>query len=845
VRWVPTPSEMDARQAVDRLVDDLAALDRAYSRGHHGRWSASRRASIVDEYLVRVFDAAAPPARVALVALGGYGRGELAPRSDIDLLILHDGARPDEIAALADRLLYPLWDARLDVGHAVRTADEAVVLAAERLDTLTTMLDGRALAGDEALWTTVRGRIGDAVGDVRDLAERLAEEADRRLERHGSVSWLLEPELKEGAGGLRDVAALGWLEAAAGRRLTEEGLLRDSERRAVEAAAEFLVRVRSALHLETGRRLDRLVMDVQPAIAGALGFEDEPDLRAVDALMRNVFEHARHIEHALRSVFDRLLRGSPPEPVDPSPEGVLRAFVAAARGRAVIAPQTLDAVEAVALRDEIEWTDGVRDLFLELVDAGEPSVAMFEAMDRLGILARFLPEWKAVRCRPQRDPYHRYSVDLHLLRTFGGVARALDRDVGDDQMDDPMMAEAVAAIRHRSGVLLGALLHDIGKNGAGRHVPEGDRLAGVALARMRVPDADRSIAHWMVRDHLLLSDTATRRDLGDEDLILDVAAKVETGERLAALYVLTVADAAATGPLAWTPWRSALVRELVAKVQRVLDRGQMGVEVAEQLTERADEIRKALAAEDDALVERFLLRMPRAYLLGVPVERIAEHLGLLTTRVGPTEVRTISGPGERAGTYSLTVVAADRRGLLSSIAGALSLAGLSILSAQVFTTEDDVAVDVFDVEGVFEPQVGEDRWRDFRASLRKALEGRVSLEHLVDQKRRYYPPPRSDLPMEVSLHNDASDFFSVIDVGAADRIGLLFDITRTLAALDLDVHLAKVATYAGRVVDAFYVRDSLGRKLEDPSEIAEIEHALRERLAPTPHEEGGSRSPLA
>jgi [protein-PII] uridylyltransferase len=827
---------MDPRLAVGRLVDDLAALDRAYSRGHHGRWSASRRASLVDSCLRSLFDPAAPPAGVALVALGGYGRGELSPRSDIDLLILHVGASPEDVAALADRLLYPLWDARLDVGHAVRTPDEAVAMAVERLDVLTATLDGRLLAGDEDLWSSVRGRALDVCGDGRSFGARLRQDVERRLERHGSVSWLLEPELKEGRGGLRDAAALGWLETVAGRPLVELGLLTAGERGAVEDATEFLVRVRSALHLETGRRTDRLVMDVQPAIAAALGFVDEPGLRAVDGLMRNVFEHARRVEHALDAALDRLLRGgSSVELSATTPEAVLSAFVDVARRGGIVAAETLDAVERAGLPHEVEWTDGVRDAFLQLLATGDAATRALEAMDAAGVLTRYVPEWAAVRCRPQRDPYHRYSVDVHLLRTFSGIATAL----GGDHLDDPMTAEAAAAISHPSGVLLGALLHDIGKTGAGRHVREGDRIAGEALARMRIAEPDRALAHWMVREHLLLSDTATRRDLSDEDLIMDVASRVETTERLAALYLLTVADAAATGPLAWTPWRAALVRELVAKVQRVLDRGQMGVEVAEQLSERADEIRKALAAQDEAAVERFLLTMPRAYLLGVPVDRVAQHFGLLTSVIGPTEVKTLSGPGERLGTYSLTVVAADRRGLLASIAGALSLAGLSILTAQVFTSDDDIAVDVFEVEGAFEPNVDEARWREFRASLRKAIEGRISLEHRVAEKRRYYPP-KADVPVEVSAHNDASDFFTVIEVGAPDRLGLLFDITRTFAELDLDVHIAKVATYGGRVVDAFYVRDALGRKLEDPSQLGEIEEALRERLEPVGDREGPS-----
>jgi [protein-PII] uridylyltransferase len=413
---------------------------------------------------------------------------------------------------------------------------------------------------------------------------------------------------------------------------------------------------------------------------------------------------------------------------------------------------------------------------------------------------------------------------VHLLRTFANVARLLD-DPGEERV----AAEAASLVRDRDGVLLGALLHDIGKTGEGGHVAVGREVAARALDRMRLPTATRDLAHFMVAEHLLLPDTATRRDLEDDDLVLDVASRVGEPERLAALYLLAVGDAVATGPAAWTPWRQTLIRELVAKVQRVLERGEAGPQTAERLTERADALRSLLPDLSEDEMRHFLLRMPRSYVLTLPPARIAEHHAIVAPPLGALEVRTLTGVGERPGTYALTVVAADRPGLLSLIAGALSLAGLSILSAQVFTTEDGAAVDVFDVEGAFEPEISEERWREFRTTLRKAIEGRLALDHRVEAKRRHYPPPRHGFPLEVRVHPDASDFFTVVEVGAADRIGLLFDVTRTFAELRLDVHLAKVATFGARVVDAFYVRDVLGRKL-DEEQVAELERALRARL---------------
>lgn len=816
---------------VARLLDELRALERAYSPGHQGRWSASRRADLVDACLRELFADADAPEGVTLVALGGYGRERLSPASDVDLLILHDGARQDDVAALAERILYPLWDAGLTVGHAVRTPGECEAVAAERLDARTAMLDGRVLAGDARAWEGARLRVLDPVrSDPRAFAQALLADAEARRERHGDVSFLLEPDLKEGAGGLRDVRLLGWLETALGARLEDAELVRRAEREAVDAADEFLERVRGALHLETGRATDRIALDQQQHLARSLGFSDEPGLQAVDGLMRAVFEHARQVEHVVRSVLDRYLRGAldPPE-LDPTPQGVLRAFEGVARAGGVMPAASLDRIAATPIPDEGPWTDDVRDAFFDLLATGREGVRALEMLDRIGLLVRYLPAWSAVRCRPQRDPYHLFSVDMHLLRALEGMGRLLD----DPEADEPMAVEAARAVSDLDALRLGALLHDIGKTGLGSHVAEGARIAEETLGRMRLPERTRALASFMVAHHLLLSDTATRRDLEDEDLVLDVAAKVGDPERLAALYLLAIADARATGPLAWTEWRATLARELVAKVQHVLERGEVGAETSVRLDERTGSIREGLARESPEAVERFLARLPRSYLLTVPVERIVRQHALIAPPLAAREVRTLAERGTRAGTYALTIVAGDRPGLLSMIAGALSLAGLSILTAQVFTTEDGVAVDVFEVEGAFEAEIGQERWREFRGILRRAIEGRLSLAYRVGEKRKHYPPPSGDVPVRVAVDNDVSDFFTVIEVGAPDRIGLLFDITRTFAELQLDVHLAKVATYGARVVDAFYVRDQLGRKVDDAERIAELERALRAHLAPS------------
>jgi [protein-PII] uridylyltransferase len=830
---------MVATDPVAALRAELDALDRAYTLGHHGRWVANRRADLLDACLQQLWWTADPPAEVTLAALGGYGRRLQLPGSDVDLLLLHEGLEPAELERLSHAIFYPLWDAGFVLGQVVRTPSGCLEAARERLDSLTAMLDARPVVGDAFLLIRALTPVLEELqADPVTFGARLREDGDRRRERFGSCAHLLEPDLKEGSGGLRDVASLGWLRAALGRPLDDAGLLAADELEAVDAGEEFLVRTRSAVHLATGRRTDRLVADLQPEVADGMGFSDRPRLVATDGLMRVLFEHARDVEHAVAGALARLERGraaatSAPVPATsaPAPAGpveVLAILAENAEAHGVLTAELRAALASADVPDPVAWSPEVLDAFLRLLRAGSAGAPAIDLLDRTGLLARYLPAWTEVRCRPQRDPYHRYTVDAHLTATWVAMARLLA-----DGADDPLVAEAPDAVVRPDALLLGALLHDVGKIGEGNHVPIGATIADEQLRSMGLDEPIRELAAFMVSHHLLLPDTATRRDLTDEDLILDVAATVATSERLAALSLLARADAEATGPAAWTPWRQALIRELVGKVRHVLERGEMGEALAARLAGRVDRVRESLAGEPEADVDRFVLRMPRAYFLAVDPVRVARHYRTIAPPLGVNEVRTASASGPRAGPYEVLVVATDRPGLLSWIAGALAVGGISILSAQVFTTEDRVAIDLFEVEGAFDAEITEARWREFRTTLRRAIEGSISLERRVEDKRRHYPAPKVRTAITVAVDNEASDFSTVIEVGAPDRIGLLHDVTRTFADLQLSVHVAKVATFDGRVVDAFYVRDGLGRKIIDAGQLAEVERALRERLGPS------------
>ncbi len=831
----PATSAGAAAGPVEGLVRRLRSLEQAYSPGHHGRWSARRRSDLVDEAVRGLAEGLGP--QVALVALGGYGRGQLCPRSDVDLMVLHRGEYPDAMFETASRVFYPFWDAGIQLGHAVRTVEECMAAAGERVDALTALLDARLVSGDAELFGRLRSELAVVVAaDPAGFLDRLKAASAERHARYGSCAQLLEPDLKESAGGLRDIHFFGWaarvLRAALPADLVNGALLRDREAAALDEAEEFLVRLRTALHLEARRRTDRVPLELQPRLAEAFGFDAVAGLAAPDALMRTLFEHARAVDHVSEVFADRAAtkvgRGDAHLEVErpTGPEDVLRAFALMAESGTPLGPAALDAVEEGLLGVPL-WTEGMREAMLSILRAGGSGVRALEAMDRTGLLSRFLPEWEAVRCRPQRDPYHRFSVDVHLLRTVAGVAGIL---AGEE--DDPLAGEAVAAIRDRDAVLLGALLHDIGKVGEGSHVSKGVEVAAAALSRFGVPDPTAASVLFLVQQHLLLSDTATRRDLSDQNLVLDVAARVQDPERLAMLYVLTVADARATGPHAWTAWRQALVRDLVGKVERVLQRKEMGPDRAVLLSRKLEEARALFGERDRSSIEADLARLPRAYLLATEPRSVVRDLWLVAPPLAVSEVRTRAEAGAREGIDEVSVVARDRPGLLSLIAGALAVSGMNILSARAFTTEDGVALDRFVVEPAFGDEIDEERWRRFRTDLRRALEGRTSLDHRIREKRTHYPPPSSQVPVKVTVDNGTSDFYTVIEVSAPDRIGLLYDLARSLHDLQLDVHVAMVATYGARVVDAFYVRDLIGEKVVEPNRIASIEAAINARLAP-------------
>jgi [protein-PII] uridylyltransferase len=716
---------------------------------------------------------------IALVATGGYGRQELAPGSDLDVWLLHDG-RPD-VGAVAERLWYPIWDAGLKLGHAVRTPKEALELATDDLDTGTAALTARWIAGDR----------GPADAFIEPAAARWRKRGARWLDtlhervvaRHavaGEVAFLLEPDLKEGQGGLRDIHALQWAEAARPVMLPGDvDALRDAE--------DTLLEVRVELHRASGRATDILVLDRQDELAAILGDVDADALMArVAAAGRAVawisdevwrretsasrlalpraFRRERYLSESV-ALRDREVHIDPDGDFD-DPTLALRAAAVAATCNVTIARVSLDllAERAPVLPDP--WPDGARAAFVELLSTGHAAIHVLESLDQRRLLERVLPEWEPVRTRPQRNALHRYTVDRHLMECAANAAR-------------------LATTVSRPDVLVvGALLHDLGKGYPGDHTNAGVELVGRIGRRMGFGNDDVALLERMVRLHLLLPDVATRRDLGDDDVIVATATAIGSLDALQLLSALTEADGLATGPSAWGPWKAELVRELVRRVAHVLRGGDAG------------ELRVGEVEFPDASVRALM----------------SQH------RV------TVRFEGQQ-----LTVVAPDRPGLFSRVAGTLALKGLAVLDAEA-GSDDGMAASRFRVDaGGMEVD-----WEEVARDVRRALDGRLALEaRLATRARsgRRNAALRLVREPSVRVDNTASGTSTVIEVHAPDRIGVLYHITRALADMDLDIRWAKVATLGAEVVDSFYVRTASGEKVEEGEHIRELERAILHRLS--------------
>jgi [protein-PII] uridylyltransferase len=708
----------------------------------------TRRSAETDRWLASLLGA---EPGVALVAVGGYGRRELLPGSDLDVLLLHDGR--DGIAAMADRIWYPIWDSGTQLDHAVRTIAEARRVARSDLKVALGLLYARHVAGDPDLTSALRvGALEDWRASAGNRLAELQALHVERAQRSGELAFLLEPDLKEARGGLRDVHAIqaiaaAWVAPGPGPR--------------VRAAYESIMDARHALHEITGRPTDRLVLQEQDEVARALGLLD------ADALMRHLAGSGRAVAYSVDQAFRQAQRSrggrrrskAQRRPLadglveqdgevvlaraaDPAadPALPLRAAAAAAQAGLVLAPRTLTRLaECPPL--PVPWPPEARDALVALLGAGPAAVPVWEALDQEGLVASLLPDWDRVRNRPQRNPLHTYTVDRHLVEAASHAA-VLTRDVARPDL-----------------LLLSALLHDIGKGWPGDHRVTGEVVARDVARRVGLGPSDAELVAGAVRHHLLLPQTATRRDLDDPVTVAQVAAVVGGRPLLELLHALAIADGQATGPAAWNDWKEGLVGDLVRRVE------------------------SRLAGESPPAP--LPLRPDQAALAGEAV------------------------PAARVRGSEVTVVAPDRPGLLWQAAGVLASHRLAVRSANA-TSHGGMAVAAF----IVAPEYGDPPEADLLTSdLRRALEGRLDVAERLERRMRAYrqsPVPVPVAPPKVTLLDEASRTATVVEVRAHDAPGLLWRIGRALGDCGLDVRAARVETLGAEAVDVFYVVDSSG-----------------------------------
>ncbi|GGF03697.1 [protein-PII] uridylyltransferase [Stappia taiwanensis] len=867
-----------------------------------GTLCARRLSHVQDEVIRVIYDYALhhvyrvknPSAaeRMAVVAVGGYGRGTLAPGSDVDLLFLLPYKQTPWGEQVVEYILYMLWDLGLKVGHATRNVEECLRLSRSDMTIRTAVLEARFIWGDKALFADMVRRFDTEVvagSGPEFIAAKLAER-DERHRRQGTSRYLVEPNVKEGKGGLRDLNTLFWISkyfyrVRSGAGLIKAGVFSRADYQRFKKGEDFLWAVRCHLHFLTGRAEERLSFDVQREIAVRLGYTQHPGMKDVERFMKHYFLVAKDVgdltrifcaaleeQHAKapqplsrligqltgRNRRRRLVKGFPEFVIDngrlnlasesafeKDPVNLIRLFALAERHSAMLHPEMLKRVRrslkliGPKMREDPE----ANRLFLQVLTSRSDPETLLRKMNETGVLGRFLPDFGKVVAMMQFSMYHHYTVDEHLIRSIGVLGEIERGEAGDDH---PLATDLIRTIQNRKVLFVAMLLHDIAKGRPEDHSIAGARIARRLCRRLGLSASETDTVAWLVEHHLDMSTIAQSRDLSDRKTIEDFARVVQSLERLKLLLIFTVADIRAVGPNVFNGWKGQLLRTLYYETEPLLSGGHSQAPHSQRVAAAKAELAEALASWEPEAREAYLERHYPAYWLRVPLERkLADAQMIREADAAATGFasRVVAHAFEEV--TEITVLAADHPKLLSTIAGACFVAGANIVDAQIDTTTDGYALDTIFISREL-PRDDDELRRGERICtlIEKALRGQERLPDSVARKAAARGRMKAfRIEAEVLVNNSWSNRHTVLEVSGLDRPGLLFDLTRAISGLNLNINSAHIATFGERVVDVFYVTDLTGQKIGNIGRQEAIRTRLCEAVDGEEGEEPGRRRP--
>ena len=805
--------------------------------------------------------------RITVFAVGGYGRGEMAPQSDVDLLFLTPYKITPWAESVIESMLYILWDLRLKVGHASRTIRDCLRLGGEDFTIRTALLENRFLAGDRQLADHFKKRLWHELfeGSEREFIEAKLEERDARHEKQGGQRFMVEPNVKEGKGGLRDLQSLFWIAKYLHRvdsvaELVTTGLFTEDEFDTFATAENFLWAVRCHIHLITRRVTDQITFDLQVEVAERMGYKDTAGRRAVEVFMQDYFRHATQVgdltrifltkleaahvksEPLLQRIFRRKRKLKPgyaeihgrlaiadETAFLSDPLNLLRVFEEGLRTGLLIHPDAMRLVTAnLDLIDDTMRADPrARKLFLDLLlKHGNPERAL-RRMNELGMLAAFIPEFEPIVALMQFNMYHSYTVDEHTIQCISHLAQ-IER--GERTDDLPLSSSILEAGVNRRVLYVALLLHDIGKGRSEDHSIVGASIARKVAPRLGLKPKEVDTVEWLVRYHLLMSDMAQKRDIADPRTVRDFAKAVQTKERLDLLCVLTVCDIRGVGPGTWNNWKASLLRALYRQTQRAMEGGLEDLNREQRGSDAKRNLRDALVNWPAKDLKRETARHYPPYWQGLHVTAHVVFARLLRD-LDANEVTIDLAIDEDRDATRACFALADHPGIFSRLAGALALVGANVVDARTYTSKDGFATAVFWIQDADGHPYEAERLPRLREMIHKTLKGEVVATEAIKSRDKIKKRERAfKVPTHITFDNEGSEIYTIIEVDTRDRPGLLYDLTRTLADNNVYINSAVIATYGEQVVDTFYVKDMFGLKFHSASKQKALEKKLRSAI---------------